>query len=105
MPDHFAKFVETNTSTGLLIIRQKVSIHRALEEFLIVDEGAFRVGDNHIRGVQVFGEQPVQRIRGALIIASVVIGVKVILAGIPAFLIPVRPALHMYGRFGCLVGR
>ena len=34
MPDHFAKFVETNTSTGLLIIRQKVSIHRALEEIV-----------------------------------------------------------------------
>ncbi len=34
MPDHFAKFVETNTSAGLLIIRQKVSIHRALEEIV-----------------------------------------------------------------------
>lgn len=36
MPDHFAKFVETDTSAGLLIIRQKVSIRRALEELLHV---------------------------------------------------------------------
>ena len=36
MPDNFATFVETNTSAGLLIIRQKVSIHRALEEILLV---------------------------------------------------------------------
>ena len=34
MPNHFAKFVETNTSAGLLIIRQRVSIHRALEEIV-----------------------------------------------------------------------
>jgi hypothetical protein len=31
MPNHFAKFVETNTSAGLLIVRQRISIHRALE--------------------------------------------------------------------------
>src|SRR5436853_7455383 len=30
MPNHFAKFVETNTSAGLLIIRQRVSNHVAL---------------------------------------------------------------------------
>lgn len=34
MPHHFAKFVETNTSAGLLIIRQKVPIHDALEEIV-----------------------------------------------------------------------
>ena len=36
MPDHFATFVDTNTSAGLLVIRQKVSIRRALEELLHV---------------------------------------------------------------------
>jgi hypothetical protein len=36
MPDHFAKFVEIDTSAGLLIIRQQVSIRRALEELLHV---------------------------------------------------------------------
>ena len=36
MPDHFATFVETKTSTGLFVIRQKVSIRRALEELLHV---------------------------------------------------------------------
>ena len=36
MPDHFANFVETKTSAGLLVIRQKVSIRRALEELLHV---------------------------------------------------------------------
>jgi hypothetical protein len=34
MPDQFARFVETETSAGLLIIRQRVSIQRALEEIL-----------------------------------------------------------------------
>jgi len=34
MPNHFAKFVEINTSAGLLIIRQRVPIHRALEEIV-----------------------------------------------------------------------
>ncbi|HVS21458.1 MAG TPA: DUF5615 family PIN-like protein [Pyrinomonadaceae bacterium] len=36
MPDNFATFVETTASAGLLIIRQKVSIRRALEEVLHV---------------------------------------------------------------------
>lgn len=36
MPSNFATFVETDTSSGLLIIRQKVSILRALEEVLHV---------------------------------------------------------------------
>ena len=36
MPDHFANFVETNTSAGLLVIRQKAGIRRALEELLHV---------------------------------------------------------------------
>jgi hypothetical protein len=34
LPDHFARFVETETSGGLLIIRQRVSITRALEAIL-----------------------------------------------------------------------
>jgi hypothetical protein len=34
MPAHFAKFVESETSTGLLIIRQRITIHRALEEIV-----------------------------------------------------------------------
>jgi hypothetical protein len=36
MPDHFEEFVASGESAGLLIIRQKVSIHRALEEILAV---------------------------------------------------------------------
>ena len=36
MPGHFERFVASAESAGLLIIRQKVSIHQALEEILTV---------------------------------------------------------------------
>ena len=36
MPGHFANFIANNTSAGLLIIRQKVPIHLALDEILHV---------------------------------------------------------------------
>src|SRR4029434_2203792 len=72
-------------------------IYRTSEKLLVVDKSPRGVGHNHIGYVEVFGLKPSKRGCGALIIAAVVVGVKVILTGVPAALIPVGPALHREG--------
>ena len=36
MPKHFAEFIETNSSAGVLIVPQKMSIARVAEELMLV---------------------------------------------------------------------
>lgn len=36
MPEHFAKFIETQTCPGVFIISQKASVARAIEELILI---------------------------------------------------------------------
>src|SRR5262245_33436578 len=72
-------------------------IYRTSETLLVVNKSPRGIGHNHIGHVEIFGLKPTKRVCGPLIVAAVVVGVKVILTGVPAALTPVGPALHREG--------
>ena len=65
------------------------------EELLVVHERARGVGDDHVRRVQIHGLEPDEGLRRPLVVASEVVGVEVVLARVPAPLVPVCPALQL----------